>query len=236
MRSGKMMHNGQLQSPTVTRGAGGSFANSWGTIRTCYAQIVPKNGTETFFSDAIRAEMTHTLTMRVGATRVTPRMRFLWQSRYFNIIAAAEVGEEGVQLKIAAVENLDVTESGSAVSSVDFEYNTGQLDFLQTALTNTVTYDPVTDRKIYVDSVEIVCTALTGVIVTQPSLSLGITGTVTKYLNKAATTQLTAANTRQFYDVMSADNGEGDLVVRAGDASGPSVYTGCVIVRGRLVG
>lgn len=236
MNVGDLIHAGSLQSLTVTRGTAGSFAETWATIRSPYIAIAPKSGDETWFSESVRAQMTHQITMRAGTIKVTSRMRLLWNSRYFNFLSVMDTKEQGKELKIAAIENLDVTETGAAMSSIPFTFTTPELDFLATALANSQTYDPVTDKRIYTETVKLICTQLTGVIVTQPSASLGITGDVTRILNKAATTQLTAVNTSQEYDTLAVGTGETDLIARAGGATGPTIYRGVMQTTGWLIG
>jgi hypothetical protein len=82
----------------------------------------------------------------------------------------------------------------------------------------------------------IILTELTGVIASQPTVRMGITGTPAKYVGPVATTLLTATLKRERYDNWQVDDGETSLVagVTVGAVVGTSM-SGRFYFRGVLV-
>lgn len=210
---------------------------TWAALRTVYAAISPKTGREFQFSDSARAQMTHLITMRAQTETIAPDARLVFGTRTFNIVEVVREDEIQHKLFIAAIEVVGASggsASGSVIPAIQDVYETIEWDF---TTTNTQTLTMPTGKYFYLDKVEVVCNTAGGTVTTQPTITVGITGSLTKYLSKL-TTLLTAARLRQGYETLGANEGETSLIVRqtvAGAISAGS-YRGVVVLKGVLVG
>ena len=240
--AGDLRHVLILQTPSITRTAEGGFHPfSWvNTVTGIRASIAPKTGNEVMFSDAVRAQMTHTVICRAQSAEIVPNQRFYWaglySAKYFNIVAVQTMDmiKNMVVLAVEELVGAAASASGDAFVPVNYGiYETAELDFLST---QDVAFTMPSGKRFYVDTFEAVCTQLTGSISTQPTVRLGISGNLTKY-RSSTTTQLTAANKRQSFTSLSANEGETGLQIGIGTAAtGPSVYKGILSAVGKLVG
>lgn len=242
INAGDLRHVLILQTPSITRTKEGGFLPfSWvNTVTGLRASLTPKSGDEAMFSDAVRAKMTHTVVCRAQSAEILPNQRFYWaglfSAKYFNIVAVQTM-DMIKNMTVIAVQELvgaAASASGDAFVPVNYGiYETAELDFLTT---QDVAFSMPSGKRFYADTFEIVCTQLTGVIVTQPTVRLGISGNLTKY-RSSTTSQLTAANKRQSYTSLSANEGETGLQIGIGTAAtGPTVYKGVLSAVGKLVG
>lgn len=238
IRAGMMRHVITIQTPQITRTAQGGFQplSFVNTIEDVRAYIAPKSGNEAIFSDLVRAQMSHLLMIRAQSTTIAPNQRIVFGTRVFNILAARLIDEIKHEVAIAAEELLDVaTSTGGSVNVPEgYEiYQTDEIDFLST---QDVTISIPAGKRFYTDIFEAVCTQLTGVIVTQPKVRLGIGGNLGKYRD-SVTSVLTAVNKRQSYNSLSANDGETNIHLGVSvAATGPTVYKGILTAVGKLIG
>jgi hypothetical protein len=138
-------------------------------------------------------------------------------------------------LEMAVIENLSVAESTTGTENLFRTYQTGVLDFTQD---QNIAIAIPSGFFFYPDEFDAICTNLIGTVVTQPTIQLGISGNLTKYLSQL-TTQLSAQNSRQIYAGLGADAGESGLqlgIGTPGAVSASGVYMGILLVKGVLIG
>lgn len=88
MRAGKLRYLVTVQTPTPSNDANGEPRDSWGTLTTAWADIVPVGGDEGHQPQRqIVADSTHRIRLRYDTTAatITARMRVVWGSRTFQI-------------------------------------------------------------------------------------------------------------------------------------------------------
>jgi head-tail adaptor len=239
IRSGELRHVITLQSRQITRTAQGGFLPlSWvNSVTGIRARISPKAGNEAMFSDAVRAQATHFITIRAQTADITPDQRIVFGSLAFNIIQALPVDYIKHEILIAAEQLVSATASVSgnnAVPSYEGFFETAELDFLAT---QDITYNAPSGKYFYIDSVEIVCTQFAGALGVQPTFRAGPGGTLTKYVSRL-TTQLTGVRTRQVVTSMASQIvGETNLHLGVSVVgSGPTTYRGTIAAYGKLKG
>ena len=124
----------------------------------------------------------------------------------------------------------DITE-GRVVTDVVFD--TGEVD-----LTATATFTVPLHDTFYIDSIELVITECGGTVTTPLVFNTGITGSTAKYLSGAAPSVLTAANKRQMWTTLLADDGETSalkfVITTAGIVSAGN-YKGIFYAKGTAV-
>lgn len=240
--AGKLRHRLEIQQKTVTRTEQGGVTRGWATVKTLWASIEPKTGREYYFSEATRADMTHLITTRAQATAQTPDMRGLFNGRYFNFVEVQRIKEIRHEQNIAAIEQVGTSQNApstaSTLPSVQKFYETVEWDFTTTTTTNETVFTFPSGKVFFLDAVEVLCTTLSGTVVTQPTITVGIAGNLTKYLSRL-TTLLTAVNKRQAYTTLLSNDGTTTLTVKqsvAGAVSSGGTYKGLVLVKGVLVG
>ena len=104
MYAGKLRHRliveRLLSSQNTTTG---EVADTWAFACTYWALVEPLSGDELFESRRVQPEVTHTVTLRYGAS-VTPVDRLVWGSRVFGILSVIDVGERRRELKLLCKE------------------------------------------------------------------------------------------------------------------------------------
>lgn len=112
MRAGKLRHRIVIQQPTESQSTSGAVTNSWGTFKTVWAEVEPRNGRE-FFNGAQMVEEL-TLTMRIRyMPDLSPKMRIFWKARAFDILGIVDVLGTDKEMIIACRElfNVGITEN-----------------------------------------------------------------------------------------------------------------------------
>lgn len=239
IRAGELRHRITVQSKIPTRTPQGGFTLAWADVKTLWAKVSPVAGDEYWFSESVRAKMTHALVIRSQSSEYTTDMRALFGTRYLNFKEVKRVDEIRHETRIAAIEELGSTQNtpstSASIPSQQVTYQTVEWDF---TTTNTQDFTFPTGKRFFLDSVEVVVTELDGTVVTQPTITAGIAGNLTKFLNKL-TTQLTADDVRQQYSGLGSNHGELELTIKqsvAGAVSALGTYKGLVILKGVLVG
>jgi SPP1 family predicted phage head-tail adaptor len=234
MRAGKLRHSITIQQRAERRTNDGGFEPQWTDHIACRASIDPKTGREASFADSVRAEMSHLIVIRQPRDEVRPEMRIVFGTRVFNILYAMRPREVRHELHIAAVENLSPAEDSASVNK-NQTYTTDELDF---TATQSIEFVMPSGQRFYPDKFEVICTDLDGSVTTQPTVTLGINGSTSKYKAATLTTQLSTENSRQGYDTLLDNDGETTMVLgisTAGVVSSAGTYRGKLLVKGVLI-
>ncbi|TXH48140.1 MAG: head-tail adaptor protein [Desulfurellales bacterium] len=91
MQAGKLRQRITIERATETRDAFGATLQSWGTLATVWAEVLPKAAGEEFTSDAAseRTSQGYTINLRYRSD-VTTMMRVNWQSKLLDIESVAD--------------------------------------------------------------------------------------------------------------------------------------------------
>lgn len=97
MRAGTLRKRVELQTPTERRNEYGEPEFIWNTSATRWVGIESVDGRESFENNKVGGMVTHKITMRYESG-VTPKMRFLFGSRVFNIGSVINMNERNKEL------------------------------------------------------------------------------------------------------------------------------------------
>lgn len=111
MIPGTMRRRITIQNSTPTQNTSGDMVPSWGTYYTCWAEIQPATGRELMAAAQVQANISHTITIRWPGTSYTisPSMRVLYKSRYFDIQAVINLDERNRTLQLLCLERVGET-------------------------------------------------------------------------------------------------------------------------------
>lgn len=109
MRIGRLTHRVTLQSSSGSADSFGQPSPVWSSVGTYWAQVSPLSGREAERARQVRADTTHTVTMR-DVYAITPEMRLLYGSRVLNVVEVRNIDEADKELRLTCSEVL----SGSA--------------------------------------------------------------------------------------------------------------------------
>lgn len=106
MRCGKMRHVVTLQSPPTDSDSFGQSSTTWVTVGVFRAFVKPLQGRELAIAQQLRADISHSVTMRWLGTsvKVDGTMRLLYKGRYLNIISVINVDERNKELDLVCQE------------------------------------------------------------------------------------------------------------------------------------
>lgn len=225
----------KIQAPVYSKGVDGAEVITWGDLITgVYCSINPVGGSESRFNQATRGETSHIIECRYLGMTVGPESRIVFGTRVFNITAPPRLVDE-IQhrtiIECTEVYGISVT-GGTFMASSHFERSTALLDF---AAANTVTLSIPSGAHDSLRSVQVMVTQMDGVVSTQPIISVGITGDLTKFLNAKQLTTLDADEQNQeITQLVTGLNSTTDFVITltAGSLASGTVYKGVVILKG----
>ena len=90
-----------IQSNAPTRSASGQAVDVWSTYKSLWGEINQVRGGETWRSRQVHAEADHALTFDwIDAPAVTPRMRVVYGSRVFDVLAVNNLGERNQRVVV----------------------------------------------------------------------------------------------------------------------------------------
>lgn len=238
MRAGLLRHRVLIQTPTAVRGNEGGFKDSWDTLKEVWARIEPIDGDESERSSAQEPTATHKITMRYHDV-LSREKRLLFGTEIFNIrvvLLKDKIKDECVCL---CTQRPGVAGAAGSIiyppnSNIVPAFESELLSFLTV---QSVTFNVPSGRVFFPERYEIYCEQMNGVVSVQPTVTLGIPGTLEKYKAAIATTQLTVARKRQPYSTLLAGDGETQLVAAvsiAGALSSGTAYKGRLIVKGTM--
>jgi SPP1 family predicted phage head-tail adaptor len=84
----------------------GEVKDTWLDSGDAWASIRPVSGREYFNASGKRAEVSHEIILRYGAT-VAPRDRILYRKRIFDVVSVFNVDERDRYLKLMSIEHAD---------------------------------------------------------------------------------------------------------------------------------
>jgi SPP1 family predicted phage head-tail adaptor len=103
--AGKLRRRIQIQANTVTQSDLGQPVDSFATVATRWASIVPASGQAFAATDQVRNDTTHKVILRYYPG-LTPRHRIVYGSRVFNILSVLDEEEMHVQHTLLVQEVL----------------------------------------------------------------------------------------------------------------------------------
>lgn len=98
-----MRHRVAIQQPIQTQAADGGISNSWLTVNTVWSRIEPLSGRELFNASQVQPDVTHRVTLRYHPN-VSPRWRFLFGDRTFNVLTVLNTDERNRELICMCME------------------------------------------------------------------------------------------------------------------------------------
>lgn len=104
-RVGNMRRQITIQQQAATQNALGEEIPSWTTFATCWASIEPMNGRELLAAQQVQSQVNTRITIRYR-DGVTPAMRILYKSRYFDIQSIQDIEERNRFLVLQCVERV----------------------------------------------------------------------------------------------------------------------------------
>lgn len=78
-----------LEAPSDAADGGGGAIGGWSQVAEIWANIVPVTGSDRFLSDALRAQVSHRITIRARSD-ISPAMRLRTGVRIFRISAVLD--------------------------------------------------------------------------------------------------------------------------------------------------
>jgi len=91
----------RIEQNTPTQSTSGEMIDAWSVYRVVYAALAPVSGGERFQGHQVHADANIAMTCRYpAAPDLTPAMRVLYNGRTFDILAALNWGERGVEWRI----------------------------------------------------------------------------------------------------------------------------------------
>ena len=104
MRAGQLRHFVTVQQVTETQDASGQPIESWATYIQRWASVKPLSGdSRELFTSAQRwPEVEVKITLRGDETTrlITPKMRVLFGTKIYNILAAVDIEERGIKIEL----------------------------------------------------------------------------------------------------------------------------------------
>ncbi len=94
---GHMRHKIVIEQATDTQGGGGAISQTWATFKTLYAQRIDTGGIESLFGRQISSEIT-VVWRCMYVEGITAKMRILYDSNYYNIVAVNEHGRQYLEI------------------------------------------------------------------------------------------------------------------------------------------
>lgn len=109
MRSGLLRHRvtiQQLVAASPDQDAGGVPDETWTDLKTVWAAVEPLRGRELIAAQSTNSEVQGTIRIRYRAG-VTPRMRCVFDSRYYDILAVTDHLERNKELVLMVREGVN---------------------------------------------------------------------------------------------------------------------------------
>lgn len=103
MRAGQLRHRVTIQTASEAQDSFGQPQPTWTTFAERFAEILPQSGREFVAARTVTPELTHLVRLR-GVAGVTPKMRLLFGTRVFDILAAMAVEERSRELLLSCRE------------------------------------------------------------------------------------------------------------------------------------
>ena len=112
MRAGDLRHQIVIEQQSASLDSFGGQVQTWSTVNTVFADIVPLSGRELEAAQAINTEISHQIRIRYQPALTDPKVvaayRVRFGARLFNIHAAFNVDERNNELNLLAGEGLNL--------------------------------------------------------------------------------------------------------------------------------
>jgi len=105
MRVGPLRHLCRVEKLSPAKDAFGGIVNTWELSVNVWCSIAPVSGKESWMSAQKYETATHTVFCRY-TDKVTPKMRMLFGTRVFDIVAVMNVQEQNKMLKLVVEETV----------------------------------------------------------------------------------------------------------------------------------
>ena len=89
---GQLKHRVDVQSLTLTQGAGGTLTENWASLGMAWASIIPLRGTEELAAMQLSHPVSHRITLRHQPGFLSAR-RIVFSTRVFQVRAAVNQAE-----------------------------------------------------------------------------------------------------------------------------------------------
>jgi SPP1 family predicted phage head-tail adaptor len=100
-----MRHRLTVESLATAADSFGQTTKAPTSLGTFWGNVVPLAGVEPVVGNQVRADVTHSITMRRNASvPITPLNLLVFQGRKFNVVEVLDVGERRRELQIKARE------------------------------------------------------------------------------------------------------------------------------------
>jgi SPP1 family predicted phage head-tail adaptor len=100
---GKLNRRLVLEEPVIMPDGAGGVIRTYQALTTLWGALVPVSASNVVMADGSGATVTHRITIRTGP-EVSPRHRFRWGARQFQVVALRDEDGQGRFLQIEAEE------------------------------------------------------------------------------------------------------------------------------------
>jgi len=100
---GELRQRITIQSATRARDAHGQWVNTYATLVSRWAEVIPLDGRELEKAKALDASVTHRVKMRYYAS-LTPRMRIVHKTRTLEVVSVLNTDERRIRTVAYCVE------------------------------------------------------------------------------------------------------------------------------------
>lgn len=115
MRSGDLRHQIVIEQRSASQDSFGDQVQTWTTVTTTYADIVPLSGRELQAAQSISTEVSHQIRVRYNSNiasfsdpKLMAALRVRFGNRLFNIHASLNVDERNNEMNFLASEGLNL--------------------------------------------------------------------------------------------------------------------------------
>jgi SPP1 family predicted phage head-tail adaptor len=106
MRGGDLRHKIYFQDKSASSDGMGGSTWTWSDSFAAWAGIWPVSANEVIKNEALEHQITHRIRVRYES-RIEPKLRIRFGSRYFEIVSIINPNERGIVLDIMATEKKD---------------------------------------------------------------------------------------------------------------------------------
>lgn len=103
METGKLRSRIIIQQKSSAFDAAGEPGGAWTTFATVWASIKPSGGGERYVNQQVIANVSHEIGIRFNSG-ITPKMRVLYGSRVFDILAVHDIDERHIEMRLICQE------------------------------------------------------------------------------------------------------------------------------------
>lgn len=105
MRAGPLRFRVRVDAPTESRNSVGEVEQTWSEYKTIWADIEPIRGTERLNLMQVQATVDVKIITRANAgAGITPKMRFVYGDRIFDIDAVIDMRSRGIMREFMCKE------------------------------------------------------------------------------------------------------------------------------------